>query len=1044
MLAAMSQELIQFVDFLLDLVPHFRIPATLYTGFGVHSLAQDGSLQAFDLPSAGLVVLQQPVKLTLPDLTVLTVRLGLFLQSSLQFRNDLGILGRLLSGALIQFLILLCNTDELTLHDGNVALLAGQFLADDSLLQLHFLNKFPLLVLVGFQRITGLLLLSLQPLLSDDLYEHGTLLLLPDLPVQRVHIPLQRTGFCLQLGDICLILHRICGQFLDSGIDFRQLGLLFPQFRKPLPVGIQMPLLLGSALLNVQLLQNLPIRQRLFVAEGEGLQIPVSLFHLGLFDFCFRLGQCVLNLVNDCRQVLVTLAFHDSIFLETFLDEILHGTKCISGLGEYRSDLTLGNVVAVLVVQREVLDQFVVVLMVFELCKLGSVLVFRTPIQIFTDSSLGIANLFQLLIEVEVLRDLAAVLINGTLASAGIGLQTGIVRELRNLVHVSNDRVQTGLVVRDNHPDIGIAQQLLNMLFGNTNTDCTAVLAVAISILNLLCGIVIEGLACPDIVAVSIQTGSDAALRNGRDQRHVDLYASQTELLDEQCFLGVGMCRQLGCSQIVNHLGVVKHHSGNVVRERLDSDTAYLVSLGRSPCSCFLDDLVQILYITECSLGAAGSLLGIVQLQNVLILGLHRIESLGGHEVTTQQELSAFRMGLDVLGRLVLYCTGAVFLHNLIQMGEVQLRGFPGIDSVIYLLDGIVSAEVEMIDTSLLAFRNQAVHQIVVELGEGVCHGCLPETLGIHEAQRTGCLHSMITDDLVDLDHALLAQFKVINDTALGHLIEDCIQGSALLADQREVQVHLIVAVGSNHAEHRSAVGVPNDFCIRPCAERCILILEVLADLVHLLDAVPHFLCLLLSQPFAGDTFIQVQSECLSAFFFVGTGAQHHGAVFRSHRYRFAVLSKDFTFHTGRQGIQSRLVVLTCALCCLHEHSLQLLEILQLSHCCAFCADGFIAVELLDLADELIDEFLDLIKQCPVFFVKLSNCICRIASGKHSLQRVCHEVAHSSGVDFIPGLFCGHAFLFEILFTKACRSCLPDLSLNSCIYILITKVFGYP
>ena len=104
-------------------------------------------------------------------------------------------LGRLLSGAPIQFLILLCNTDELTLHDGNVALLAGQFLTDDSLLQLHFLNQFPLLVLVGFQRITGLLLLSLQPLLSDDLYEHGTLLLLSYLPVQRVHITLKTTGF---------------------------------------------------------------------------------------------------------------------------------------------------------------------------------------------------------------------------------------------------------------------------------------------------------------------------------------------------------------------------------------------------------------------------------------------------------------------------------------------------------------------------------------------------------------------------------------------------------------------------------------------------------------------------------------------------------------------------------------------------------------------------------------------------------------------------------------------------------------------------------
>lgn len=53
----------------------------------------------------------------------------------------------------------------------------------------------------------------------------------------------------------------------------------------------------------------------------------------------------------------------------------------------------------------------------------------------------------------------------------------------------------------------------------------------------------------------------------------------------------------------------------------------------------------------------------------------------------------------------------------------------------------------------------------------------------------------MLPDDLIDLDHTLLAKLKVVDDTSSGHLVEYCVKCSSLFANERKVEIHLVFTV---------------------------------------------------------------------------------------------------------------------------------------------------------------------------------------------------------------------------------------------------------
>ena len=212
-------------------------------------------------------------------------------------------------------------------------------------------------------------------------------------------------------------------------------------------------------------------------------------------------------------------------------------------------------------------------------------------------------------IEIEVFLNLIAVLVNSVLTTAGVGFERGVIRERSDLIHVSHNGIQAAFVVRNNHADVGISEQFPDMGLRYAHADRPAVFRISFRVLNFLCSIKIEGFSGPHIVSLGVQSRRDSALRNGRDQRHVDLYAGKAELLGKQRLLGIGMCRELCCRQVIDHLHIVEHHSGYIVGERLDSHAAHSICLGRRPGSRLLDDLIHVLHVSEGSLRSAGALL---------------------------------------------------------------------------------------------------------------------------------------------------------------------------------------------------------------------------------------------------------------------------------------------------------------------------------------------------------------------------------------------------------------------------------------------------
>ena len=147
----------------------------------------------------------------------------------------------------------------------------------------------------------------------------------------------------------------------------------------------------------------------------------------------------------------------------------------------------------------------------------------------------------------------------------------------------------------------------------------------------------------------------------------------------------------------------------------------------------------------------------------------------------------------------------------MVDVGKVERGICPGVNSAFHLCHLFIPTEVEAVYASSLALRHKAFHQLVIQPNKLVCHRCLAESLRVHKAQGAGSLKAVFADDLVDLNHALLPQLKVVDDPPSGHLVENRVQGSSLLAYKGEVQVHLVLAVRRDHAEYRSAIGVPNN-----------------------------------------------------------------------------------------------------------------------------------------------------------------------------------------------------------------------------------------
>ena len=445
------------------------------------------------------------------------------------------------------------------------------------------------------------------------------------------------------------------------------------------------------------------------------------------------------------------------------------------------------------------------------------------------------------------------------------------------------------------------------MLLGNTHADRAAVFRIPFCILDLLCCFKVKGLSCPHIVAIGIQAGGNATLFHSRDQAHIDLNSGQTKLLYKKSLLGIRMRRELGSSQIVDHLHIVKHHSGDIIRKRLHTNAAHRECLGRCPAFCLLDHLVQILNITKCRLRAAGTLLGIVQLQKCRVLGLYRIKAFRSHKVTTHNKLPAFRVRLNVLCRLVFHGVFAIGFHHLVKMAKVKPGIAPSVDTALHRLPKLVFAVVEPVNVFFLIFRHKALHQLIVQPCKRICHRCLAETLGIHKAKSAGCFKTVPSDQLVDLNHRLLTQFKIIQNTLLCHFVKHSVKGSALLAHKGKIQVHLIFAIGSHHAEHRLSVSISNNLRLRPCAKRSILVFEFLANIVDLLNAVQHFIHLSLCQPFAAYAFLQIILQGILAALSESAHRQHYGAGLCAVGHRIAVFVDS---HTLLAGIQSILIVL--------------------------------------------------------------------------------------------------------------------------------------
>ena len=136
----------------------------------------------------------------------------------------------------------------------------------------------------------------------------------------------------------------------------------------------------------------------------------------------------------------------------------------------------------------------------------------------------------------------------------------------------------------------------------------------------------------PYIVAFRIKSRSHSVLSHCRYKRHVDLDSGHAEDACERLLLGVCMSSKSLGRELRNHLHVVKEHVAHIVRERLYAHAADLRRLVGSELAG-LQDVIEILHVTERCLWTARSLLGVVDLQQFRIVLLHRLKAEIGHKV---------------------------------------------------------------------------------------------------------------------------------------------------------------------------------------------------------------------------------------------------------------------------------------------------------------------------------------------------------------------------------------------------------------------------
>ena len=177
MLGSVPQQLVQFIDIPLNLMPHFGLSASFHPCLGRSPLTGDGVLQTGNLPVAEIILLHESLVLTEPDLVLCGQSLDLF-------RIRFGLLTGLFRLLLIflhdphEFLfhglhvdllglIVLCQLDEGVLHHEHHAVSTGQFLPDYTVFRQHAADEIFLLILVG---LGGRLVL--QPLVGHNLAHH--------------------------------------------------------------------------------------------------------------------------------------------------------------------------------------------------------------------------------------------------------------------------------------------------------------------------------------------------------------------------------------------------------------------------------------------------------------------------------------------------------------------------------------------------------------------------------------------------------------------------------------------------------------------------------------------------------------------------------------------------------------------------------------------------------------------------------------------------------------------------------------------------------
>ena len=150
----------------------------------------------------------------------------------------------------------------------------------------------------------------------------------------------------------------------------------------------------------------------------------------------------------------------------------------------------------------EVLQELVVVfvhhaLAVFvairKLVEFRQVSVFLAPVEVFLRRRLRAAvraHVVQDLVEVWLALRVRHVQLRPVCIACVLEIR--VVRKFRNLDHVRYDRVQTALVVRNNHPDIRIRHQFADVRVRHADANRTAVVAVSVGFLDIHCRVIIK------------------------------------------------------------------------------------------------------------------------------------------------------------------------------------------------------------------------------------------------------------------------------------------------------------------------------------------------------------------------------------------------------------------------------------------------------------------------------------------------------------------------------------------------------------------------